>query len=182
MSKLVCVLSGCEKDAKKLYSELVGSAKSLLQHCEGEIHEMKLCGDCYMKREQEDFFIKVCSQPHLVLWVKYHTYPYWPAKLLKVHDKRGKPLEVYFFKDHNTALVSHDNCFLYSKEDPNIYCTDQDKANVTSAVEVRNINIFYFKQSIHSFYNLGGQQIHPECGRKIWKVSFCKRIQKTNFG
>ncbi|XP_055326800.1 MYND-type zinc finger-containing chromatin reader Zmynd8-like isoform X2 [Sitodiplosis mosellana] len=126
-----------DKDAKKAYGETLEKAKVLFKHCEDEVRDLRLCGDCYIRGDQEDAFISVCSEPHLVLWAKYATYPYWPAKLFKIHEGR-KPLEVYFFKEYNSARVSYEDCFLYSKGDPNIYFTDKDKAGISAAAEEAN--------------------------------------------
>lgn len=142
--KSVFIVVDSEKGEKKAqFQELHEKARNYLNHCTDELSEMKLCGDCYINLEKENAFIMVCSKPHLVLWVKYKKYPHWPAKLKKIVDGRNA-LEVQFFGDHTTAKVSNDSCFLYSKEDPNIYCNDKHKSSIREAVNVR-------KHSIHSF-------------------------------
>ncbi|XP_031637462.1 protein kinase C-binding protein 1-like [Contarinia nasturtii] len=128
------ILKKCNKadEDKKQLAETREIAKKLHQNCIEEVKEFMLCGDCYIRREDENAFTQICSQPHLILWVKFESYPYWPAKLLKVNKGR---LEVYFFKDHNTACVLPNDCFLFSKEDPNVYCTSRFKADVQVAVK-----------------------------------------------
>lgn len=123
----------CKIDEKKEFTEVLKIANALYEKCKDEISELKICGDCYIKQGKEDEFTSVCSEPHLLLWVKFHTYPYWPAKLKK--DNNGL-LEVYFFKDHTKATVTYANCLLYSKEDPNTYCTDTYKADIQNAMHV----------------------------------------------
>lgn len=106
-----------EENAKKLWVETLKKVEVLYDRCEAEVKDLTLCGECYIRSQQEDAFEAVCTQPHLVLWIKYSTYPYWPAKLLKIHTSRN-------------------DCFLYSKEDPNFYLTDQYKASIRAAAEV----------------------------------------------
>ena len=124
-----------EENAKKAWVETLKKVKVLYNHCEAEVKDLSLCGKCYIRIQEEDAFEAVCTPPHLVLWVKYSTYPYWPAKLFRIHASR-KRLEVHFFKEYNWANVSYDDCFLYSKEDPNVYLTDQYKASIRAAAEV----------------------------------------------
>lgn len=104
--------------------------------CKKEIDEIKLCGDCYMNREKPAGFTLVCSKPHLLLWVKFKQYPYWPAKLTKARDDSNL-VEVYFFGDHTIATVSCSSCYLYSEEDPNQCLLNQNKKEFDKAIDVR---------------------------------------------
>lgn len=90
----------------------------ILVDCESDIKEIKLCGDCYLNREKTEGFTRLCTKPHLILWVKFKTFPYWPAKLIKVKNGRY-PLEVCFFGDHTTASVPCHNVLLYTETNPN---------------------------------------------------------------
>lgn len=137
------MFSGGDKDAKNQNAVALKQAKDLFQECVDHVFVLTTCRECYLRKELSvDNFTMVCSVPHLVLWVKYATYPYWPAKLFKLHEgfHQKKPLEVYFFKEYTSARVAYGDCYLYSKEDPNYYCTEQNQSAVRDAVEVRDIH------------------------------------------
>lgn len=80
---------------------------------------METCDECYMNASSKygyDWFIKVCTKPHLLVWAKLSGYPYWPAKVMSVYEK---VLSVQFFGEHERAFVPAKDCYLYSQEDPN---------------------------------------------------------------
>ncbi|XP_031632292.1 protein kinase C-binding protein 1-like isoform X2 [Contarinia nasturtii] len=146
------ILKKCENKlefAKKEVAKAIENAKKLYNNCMEEVHHYTLCGDCYIAGFTEArAFTAVCSQPHLILWVRFEAYPYWPAKLMKISNNR---LEVHFFKEHNTARVSHNDCYLYSKEDPNVYCTSQYKADIQEAVKETACYIKNIEQKFGKF-------------------------------
>lgn len=84
----------------------------------------------------ENDAIRVCSKPHLIVWAKYTDYPYWPAKLLQICDTGKLPLNVLFFGSNDTGRVTYANCYLYSKEDPNVNVTEEDGDGIRNAVKV----------------------------------------------
>lgn len=109
--------------------------KRILDESIDEIDDIRNCGDCYFNRDQPNAVVMVCSKPHLILWVKYGEYPWWPAKLMKV-DKGDSPLDVRFFGDFSSGSVSYTDCYLYSHEDPNIWCGDTKKERFFEAIKV----------------------------------------------
>lgn len=130
--------SDCEKDNKPIFNDIQKKVGHVLNICESEIKEIILCGDCYLNREKDEgFFTRLCTKPHLILWVKFKQFPYWPAKLIKVKNGRS-PLEVYFFGEHTTASVSCQNVLLYTETNPNEeIVSNQQKIELEAAIDVR---------------------------------------------
>lgn len=131
----------------------------MLMESIAEIDDIRNCCDCYFNRDQANAVVMVCTKPHLVLWVQFGEtfeqknflcvsgliyyilitgdHPWWPAKLLKV-GKGVNPLEVQFFGDFSSADITYTNCYLYSHEDPNVWCSDTKKKNFYRAIGVRH--------------------------------------------
>lgn len=115
------------------------SARTWENECIEAIEELRPCGDCYVffekiKSEVVDINI-VCSKPHLIVWAQCGEYPYWPAKVARI-EKTKFPVRVHFLGHNSEAPVTYSNCYLYSKEDPNEYFTDEYKERIKTAVEV----------------------------------------------
>lgn len=98
--------------------EIITSVRRLLRSTRSELDSIKLCDECYLRAcdEPKTFFTGVCEVPHLIVWAKMRNYPHWPAKLMSID---GGTVQVRFFGDHTNANVPANNCFLYSKENPN---------------------------------------------------------------
>lgn len=93
-------------------------AKSLYERCKRDVNSIKKCACCFSfwLTDSTDFFTQVCDKPHLLLWVKYDDYPYWPAKLMSVD---GTKVNVEFFDEsHSQADIDVEYCLLYSKKSP----------------------------------------------------------------
>ncbi|XP_055326801.1 MYND-type zinc finger-containing chromatin reader Zmynd8-like [Sitodiplosis mosellana] len=123
------------KRVKQEKKNLVGTrniARNLLKSAEKEIDLYRKCPECYVNNNVDIYL--VCSKPHLVVWAQFDIYPYWPAKILNIYDA-SRTLEVFFFNDHTSAIVSYDNCFLYCNHDPNDYMTGQYKDDIRKAKE-----------------------------------------------
>lgn len=92
-------------------------ATELVVECDLELTALSHCTDCYERSEKRarGWFTAYCIPPHLVIWAKYSTYPYWPGKLMSADDKM---VDVQFFGDHTFETVSVDNCFIYSEKHP----------------------------------------------------------------
>ncbi|CAD6991194.1 unnamed protein product [Ceratitis capitata] len=64
-------------------SKEVFTAKAILKVCRQETNEIDTCAECYLNANtRTDWFVDVCSQPHLLLWAKLKGFPYWPAKAM----------------------------------------------------------------------------------------------------
>lgn len=103
--------------------------------------ELKSCGECYMKDINCHEKYRVCSRPHLVIWVQFSKFPYWPCKLLQIGEGSKQPLQVFFFGGYEIASVNYVNCYLYSKEHPNESIPDHHKKDMEIAMSVRK-NLF----------------------------------------
>lgn len=136
MISLNLIISDKDKTGRQQYVDARNCAESLLGICIEEISTLKYCGDCYMNVGQPNGFTFVCSKPHLLLWVKFENHPYWPAKFVAV-KKGPNRIHVQFFGEYTVADVSYQDCYLYSKEDPNEWCTTHQKGLFQEAVNVR---------------------------------------------
>lgn len=92
-------------------------AENLKFFCEERMYELITCCDCYENHDScDDWFIKACKQPHLLVWAKFETYPFWPAKIISV--VRNK-VYVRFFGEYEYGDLSVKDVFLLSKQDLN---------------------------------------------------------------
>ncbi|XP_061398004.1 MYND-type zinc finger-containing chromatin reader Zmynd8 [Musca vetustissima] len=99
-------------------NKLVLCAKNILKICRQEAIEIETCAECYQNANtRTDWFVDVCSQPHILLWAKLKGFPYWPAKAMGIGQT--SLVNVRFFGEHDRAFVSAKDCFLYSEQDPN---------------------------------------------------------------
>ncbi|XP_049950949.1 microtubule-associated protein futsch isoform X2 [Schistocerca serialis cubense] len=99
------------------HTKLTSSAKYILKVCKQEMAEIEICPDCYYNANtlKDTWFIEACRKPHILVWAKLKGYPFWPGKVLRVHDENA---DVRFFGAHDRAWVSVQCCYLYSKEMP----------------------------------------------------------------
>ena len=66
------------------------------------------------KPKKSDWFSVPCPQPHLLVWAKQDSWPFWPAKLLGVNPE-GKTVSVIYFDSYyseNPDLPVKNVCFL----------------------------------------------------------------------
>jgi protein kinase C-binding protein 1 len=93
------------------------AAKSLVRQCKMEMTEIDTCPECYENANtKKNWFVEVCSRPHILLWAKLKGFPYWPAKAMAVN---ASLVDVRFFGKHDKAWLPVKDCFLYSADDPN---------------------------------------------------------------
>lgn len=101
-----------------------------------------MCDECHINLIQNGFE-KVCKQPHLLVWAKQKTYPYWPAKLMSVNIERNTVDVRYFGGEHFRAVLSPKDCFMYSEISPSAH-SGGNKQAIMEAKKVRNMNDFHF--------------------------------------
>ncbi|XP_031635445.1 uncharacterized protein LOC116348555 [Contarinia nasturtii] len=97
-----------------------GKARALFNYAKEEVYSYKMCHDCYINYDEmeEDWFANTCKKPHLLIWAKQRTFPYWPAKLMRYHAD-SKNVDVrYFGGDHLRAILPAKDCLLYSRDNP----------------------------------------------------------------
>ncbi|XP_065368922.1 MYND-type zinc finger-containing chromatin reader Zmynd8 [Calliphora vicina] len=99
-------------------TKIVLAAKSIFKIGRQEANEIETCAECYLNANtRTDWFVDVCSQPHLLLWAKLKGFPYWPAKAMGLGQ--NSLINVRFFGEHDRAFVPLKDCYLYSEQDPN---------------------------------------------------------------
>lgn len=102
--------------------------KWLIDMSKEEIYSIRMCNDCYMSLIQHHRFDMVCKQPHLLVWAKQKSYPYWPAKLVSVNATTNKVEVRYFGEKHYRAVIIPKDCYLYSADRPSLWLGSHKKA------------------------------------------------------
>ncbi|XP_031634382.1 protein kinase C-binding protein 1-like [Contarinia nasturtii] len=104
--------------------DIARSAKFLLDFVKEKVYCFNMCPDCYATNDEgededsEERFTMLCSRPHLILWAKQRTYPYWPAKLLRYNGDNNTFDVRYFGGAHLRAILPVKDCLLYSRQNP----------------------------------------------------------------
>lgn len=120
---------------------------------------MKNCANCCENYHKniDDWMIKVCDLPHLVVWVEIDNVDFWPsakgfscwpAKVLGIDDSN---LEIVFFGHHQFSMVNADKCCLYTGRQTNFVestCMQQDMA---VALEVTSF-VSYGRRHIDNYF------------------------------
>ncbi|KAJ6635178.1 Protein kinase C-binding protein 1 [Pseudolycoriella hygida] len=117
--------------------KLLAIAKTLFKVSKQEIYDIDTCHECYYNANtfQADWFVEVCSRPHILVWAKLKGFPYWPAKAMTTNSQGM--VDVRFFGDHDRAFVPIRECFLYSKDHPNPITVKSKRQSIAhSVVEV----------------------------------------------
>lgn len=95
----------------------MAAAKALVKSVKQESIEIESCSECYFAANtKENWFIDVCSKPHLIVWAKLKGFPFWPAKVMGI--SMNSMVSVRFFGDHDRAQIPIKECYLYSKDSP----------------------------------------------------------------
>lgn len=124
-------------------------ADDLVYMCETELDSIRNCVDCYMNSSKfiKNGFTKICRQPHLLVWMEYKKYAYWPAKVMSIRDQK---INLHFFGDYSTISTIADKCFLCSEQTPSI--RPPKSLQYKRAIEVSEIRSF-FKFNFIKFHN-----------------------------
>lgn len=131
---------------------MISTAKSIIKTCKQEIHEIETCPECYYNANNcKNWFVEVCSKPHVILWAKLKGFPFWPAKAMTTN---GQLVNVRFFGDHDRAYVPIRDCYLYSEQNPNVSLKAKKSTFAESLKEV-DIHI----EKIKTIY---GSFVYPE--------------------
>lgn len=167
---------------------MIKLVESFVKFCEDESYDIGLCAECYERKRTgvENVVTTVCNVPHLVVWAKMDSYPYWPAKIVAVKKKR---VEIIFFGQHDTASIKYTKCRLFSEHSPNSKLESNYEKEFRASYMVCTIVLQMLPEDIDEFNNLfsGSASVHPECEEQIWLVSFsynagkilCKEIERT---
>lgn len=163
--------------------------KEFIASCELELTSLSHCTDCYERSERRAraWFTAYCIPPHLLIWAKYLTYPYWPAKLMSADDKM---VDVQFFGDHTFETVPVDNCLIYSEQHPEKETMDfTDLYEAAQEVNQSLITIIMYFHFVHTiltqmlvhFVRIGMLQVHKSSDRSFRWIQIWKRWWKTEF-
>lgn len=104
--------------------------------CEKEMYDMEICDQCFLRSNEyknDDWFTKVCNPPHLLVWAKASTHPFWPAKVIA---RARNKLDVRFFGQHEMSIVHPNNCFLFSWENPNRLRNQRIRSDIDTIMKV----------------------------------------------
>lgn len=99
-------------------AKVLSIVKSVFKIGKQEMYDIDTCYECYYRANtfKVDWFVEVCSRPHILVWAKLKGFPYWPAKAMCTSPQGV--VDVRFFGEHDRAFVSNRDCFLYSQEHP----------------------------------------------------------------
>lgn len=86
----------------------------MLVEIKEEIYSIRMCDECYLGLVPDNRFDVICKQPHLVVWAKQKTYPYWPAKLMSVNAITNQVEVRYFGGKRCRAILMPKECYMYS--------------------------------------------------------------------
>ncbi|KAK6633247.1 hypothetical protein RUM44_003848 [Polyplax serrata] len=101
-------------------SSLTSTARFLVKICRQEMAEIENCPDCYLNAHTKDkWFTEVCRKPHILIWARLKGFPFWPAKAMSTNLKTQQ-VDARFFGAHDKAWVPIKECYLYSKNSPQV--------------------------------------------------------------
>ncbi|KAH8232163.1 hypothetical protein KR032_001144 [Drosophila birchii] len=126
------------------------ASKAVVKVCRQEVNEIDTCPECYLNANSSDeWFVKVCRHPHLLLWAKLKGFPYWPAKAMGVSN--STLVNVRFFGKHDRAFVPIKDCFLYSAQNPNTQTSRRSARDLAECVREVEVHIANIKEKIGAF-------------------------------
>ncbi|KRT80953.1 PHD finger motif containing protein [Oryctes borbonicus] len=130
-------------------SKLTTIAKAILKVCKQEMSEIENCPTCYLNANtKKNWFVEVCPKPHILLWAKLKSFPYWPAKAMSTNSQGM--VDVRFFGAHDRAWVPFKECYLYSLKDPNSH--KQMKNDIIECVKELEVHIENLKMVYGEFH------------------------------
>ncbi|XP_031636692.1 protein kinase C-binding protein 1-like isoform X2 [Contarinia nasturtii] len=112
----------------------------LSELCHRDVKSIRTCPECFENwaTDHDNYFVKVCTKPHLIIFSKGTHFPYWPAKLMSI---TGAMANVVFFGDHTQDDVPVTQCILYAQRNP-IQSAQTDEFNnalMELNVHIRNV-------------------------------------------
>lgn len=102
--------------------------KWLLDMAKEEVYSIRMCHECYIGLVQNHRIDVVCKQPHLIVWAKQKSYPYWPAKLMSVNAATNQVEVRYFGEKHYRAVITSKDCYMYSADKPSLWLGTHKRA------------------------------------------------------
>lgn len=100
------------------------------------MYDIDTCHECYYNANtcKTDWFVEVCSRPHILVWAKLKGFPYWPAKAMTTNSQGM--VDVRFFGDHDRAFVPIRECYLYSMDHPSPITVKSKRQSIAHSVLV----------------------------------------------
>ncbi|XP_055306126.1 zinc finger MYND domain-containing protein 11-like [Sitodiplosis mosellana] len=120
---------------------------TLTELCHRNVNSIKTCAECFEHwlNDPSNYFMMVCSRPHLIVYAKVEGFPYWPSKVMSI---KGNMANVAFFGDHTQADVPVNKCILYAKRNP---IQNARPSEFTSALQELNVHIKEIEKRFGSF-------------------------------
>lgn len=127
----------------------------MVKACKQEMHEIDTCVECYYNANvhRDDWFVRVCKKPHILLWAKLKGFPYWPAKMMGINA--SSMVDVRFFGQHDRAWLPTRDCYLFSRNDPNVTASKSKRISILSCLKEVDVYI----ENIRKIY--GGFEYAP---------------------
>lgn len=151
--------------------KLLAVAKGVFKICKQEIYDIDTCHECYLNANtcKTDWFVEVCSRPHILVWAKLKGFPCWPAKAMTT-NLQGM-VDVRFFGDHDRAFVPIRDCFLYSKDHPNPITVKSKRQSIAHSVMVSK-NCDSLRSLIKFIVVTGGGHVYKKVDGEIRIIRF----------
>lgn len=98
--------------------KITTAAKRLRKLVKDEIFNLISCAKCYENEfhHSDQSVTMLCDYPHLLLWVDYEDYGYWPSKLM--HYENDGKLTLRYFGDNTKSTERPEKCLMLSKGIP----------------------------------------------------------------
>lgn len=84
----------------------------------------------------QNAFSMPCNPPHPLIWAKIEGFNFWPTKIMSWTDQM---VNARFFGDYQNAIVSSENCYLYSQDPP----VEVEPMNTTMADEYKHCLLIF---------------------------------------
>lgn len=133
-------------------SKLLAIAKIIVKICKQEMYDIETCSECYVNantKKTTNWFVEICTRPHIILWAKLKGFPYWPAKAMGVNSSAH--VDVRFFGDHDRAWVPIRECFLYCLADPNPPAAKYKRQSIADSLKEVDVYVNKIKSRFGSF-------------------------------
>lgn len=129
------------------------------------IDDLEQCQKCFERYyETGKYMVEVCNdRPHLLVWAKTKTDPYWPAKLYSSRENDSS-FVAFFGRTNPTAIIENEKLLLLSEEYPGkeMHARNKKKKqaqdNFNISMEELNQHINKLKQTVGFEYATTHQQ------------------------
>ncbi|CAK9297091.1 unnamed protein product [Gordionus sp. m RMFG-2023] len=124
-------------------NNMLSTLKLVEKVCKEEVSEIEACSECYYNAHTlpfSEWFSAVCGSLHTLVWGKMKGYPFWPGKVVRIHQANSNDstnsntesntlpssipnannikLDVRFFGKHDKSWLPLQSCFILSRRPP----------------------------------------------------------------